>query len=235
MKKELPKIIIMVVIMALVGLVIYQSVSKNQDFVYEEHLDDVVFALDGKEYQYRDLAFYIAWQEEQVELVAMVYNPDSTKDYWNVHLPSGFVQTIAKKSVLDMAIHDALMYKLATEQGFRELDEKELYDLQGSIDDFWMDLLDGQEEVLLACTTKEAVDELIYKKAIAEKYQDYLAKSNNHAYVYYDIEGDGYKDILKKHKLKVKKKLWEQLILGDITLEHDHVSYINGLEGKKDK
>ncbi len=235
MKKELPRILIIILVAGIVGWMIYLSATRSHDFVYFEHLDDTAFVLDGNDYTYRDLAFYIAWEEEQVELMARVYNPKSTKDYWNMHLSTGFVQTIAKKAVLDMAVHDALMYKLAVEQGYRELSDEELEDLQGSIADFWMDLLDGQQEILLSCVTKEAVEELIYKKAIAEKYQDYLAVSQNHAYVYYDIEGDGYRAILKKHKLKVKKSTWDKLVLGDITLAHDHVSYINGYEGKKEK
>lgn len=231
MKKYLYIVIKIIAIAVLAGSVcfsLYQRAQKNKAFDYGAVLDEVAFSVDGNVKTFRDMAFYIANQERIVEEEALIYNRKSSKDYWNMHTNGQFIAVAAKDAVYDMAVHDTIMYDLAVSEGIRLSKEQEK-EVENSIMDFWMDLLDDQEEKLLSYTTKEAVDEAIYKKAVAEVYQDYLAVVNNHAYVYYDVDADGYEDIKKEHKIE-KSKIWKDVVMGEITIHHDKVNYATGFE-----
>jgi len=207
---------------------LYSRAQKNKRFDYSKVLDHEAFSLDGESVKFKDLAFFIAYEERIVEEEAKIYNKESTKDYWNTHTNGQFISVAARDAVMDMAIHDYLMYNLAQSEGVR-LKQDQIKEVENSTLDFWMDLLDGQKESLLSYTTEEAIDEILMKKALAEIYQDYLAVVNNHAYVYYDVGGKGYEDILSQHDVKISKE-WKDVVMGEITIHHDKVNYATGYD-----
>ena len=112
-KQKLIKSIVLLVCVAVVGYVLL-NVNFNRDKLdYNEHLSDVAVTIDGEEVTYQDLAFYILFEERKVEEQARIYNPDYTKDYWNLHTNDTFIQLEAKEVVLGMAVHDHLFYQMA--------------------------------------------------------------------------------------------------------------------------
>lgn len=231
MKKWGSRIIRITVTAILIGSFVwglFARSQRNKRFDYREVLDQEAFSIDGESTTFRDLAFFIAYEECLVEEEAKIYNKDSTKDYWNTHTNGQFISVAARDAVRDMAVHDSLMYNLATKEGVRLTEEQKL-EVSNSILDFWMDLLDGQEDELLSFTTKEAVDEVMMKKALAEVYQDYLAVTGNHAYMYYDVGGKGYEDILAEHEIEISK-IWKDVVLGEITIHHANVNYATGFD-----
>ena len=231
MKKAISIVIKIIVVAVLVGSFcwgLYARSQRNKRFEYKDVLTEEAFCLDGESVSFKDLLFYVAYEERVVEEEAIIYNKKSTKDYWNTHTNGEFISVAARKAVLDMAVHDYLMYNLAVQEGFA-LGDSQKKELENSTLDFWMDLLEGQEEKILEYTTKEAVDQTLYKKAVAEIYQDYLAVTNNHAYVYYDVGGEGYSELLKEHDLTTSK-IWKDVVLGEITIHHDKVNYATGFD-----
>ena len=123
----------------------FWSWNNSRDVEYKDCLDKVIFTANGQEVQMKELAFYILYEEREVESQAMVYNPQNTKDYWNLHIDGVFMQVQAKDTILQMAIHDKLFYQKAVEEDMT-LDAGEEQLLRNVISDFWMDLLDEQME-----------------------------------------------------------------------------------------
>ena len=91
-----------------------------------------------------DLGFYILYQEREVEKQAQIYNPENTKDYWNLHVDGVFIQAQAKENIINMAIHDELYYQKAVENDIT-LNGEEEQQYRNTVMDFWMDLLDEQK------------------------------------------------------------------------------------------
>ena len=219
-----------------VGVVVYAllTMGSGRDPInYFDHLEDTAVSLDSEEISFEDLAFYILYEEGKVEEQAKIYNKDYTKDYWNIHTNDTFIQSEAKNVVISMAIHDHLFYRLAVEQGMDKLDGVEQIELEGSITDFWEDLLDEQWEHL-PCDT-DTINEQIRIAAVAEKYGNYLAKEYGPSTAAYKYDGYYYSQILDEHKVKINKKLWDKFVLGDVTITHSKINYINGLTDEDKK
>lgn len=210
----------------------YAGGTRNQ-IMYDEHLDDVVATIDGEEIKFRDLAVYILYEERVVEEQARIYNPSSPKDYWNMHTDDKFIATEAKDAIIGMAIHDKLYYQLACELEMDNLSEEEKELLEYTKIDFFEDLLDEQWQKM-PCPMEE-ISEQMKLVAIAEKYQDYLAKANDDTVAAYRYDGYCYNQLKETHDIKINEKLWTNFIVGDITLSHGSVNYINGLTDEDKK
>lgn len=204
--------------------------EMREKLVYTEHLKDVAVSVDDKGITFEDLAFYILYEECTIEQQAMIYNGNSTKDYWNLHINGTFVQDAAKEAVLDMAVHDEVLSRMAETEGMKLTDE-ELQALENRTADFWEDLLDGQEDRMPV--DKEIINLQIEKVALAEKYQNYLAEEKGPSKAAYNFDGYYYEQILNEHKIKINNKLCDRLVMGDITLYHDKVNYVNGVNGEE--
>lgn len=226
----LKKIVKPIVLFLCVGVVAYAVLTMGDGrgpLIYCEHLDDVAVTVDEKDVTFKDLAFYILYEERKVEEQARIYNPDYTKDYWNLHTNDTFIQEEAKDVVMGMAVHDYLFYQMAVADGMDTLTEGEEDELAYAITDFWEDMLDVQWEKL-PCDV-ETINNQIRIAAIAEKYQDYLAREQGPSQAAYKYDGYYYSLIRDEHSVKINKKLWQKFVMGDITLEHTKLNYINGL------
>ena len=219
-----------------IGVVLYALLTMSMGrgpLDYNAHLDDTAVTVDSEKVSFEDLAFYILFEERKVEEQARIYNHDYPKDYWNIHTNDTFIQLEAKEVVMGMAIHDHLFYQLAINEGMDILSTEEEDSLEGSITDFWEDMLDIQWEKL-PCD-QETINEQIRIAAVAEKYQDYLAKEYGPSQAAYKYDGYYYSQILEEHDVQVNSKLWDKLVLGDITLQHSKINYINGLTDEDKK
>lgn len=224
------KLIKIILVILCVGVIIYALITMGDGrgpLNYNEHLDDAAVTIDGEDVTFRDLAFYILFEERKVEEQAKVYNKDYTKDFWNLYTNETFIQSASKDAVIDMAIHDHLFYQLAVAEGMNTLSAEEETDLAYAINDFWEDLLDVQWEKL-PCD-EETINEQIRIAAIAEKYQNHLAEEKGPSQAAYNYDGYYYGQIRDEHSVKINKKLWDKFVLGDITLKHSKINYINGL------
>ena len=224
------KLVKPIVIILCVGVIVYAFITMSEGrgpLKYDEHLDDPAVTIDGVDVTFRDLAFYILFEERKVEEQAKVYNSDYTKDFWNLYTNETFIQSASKDAVIDMAIHDHLFYQLAVAEGMDTLNAEEETDLSFAINDFWEDLLDIQWEKL-PCD-EETINEQIRLAAIAEKYQNHLAKEKGPSQAAYKYDGYYYGQIRDEHSVIINEKLWDKFVLGDITLKHSKINYINGL------
>ena len=68
--------------------------------------------------------------------------------------------------------------------------------------------------------------------ALAEKYQAQLAKQEGHSYTSYAGNGGYSNKWLETQDVTINDKIWDRISVGNITLTHDKVNYINGYEKK---
>lgn len=225
------------VLIALLALVlsygVYTSCRDHTRVDYLASLDETAATVDGEELTLADIGFYILYEEQLIEKEAEIYSADSTKDFWNIHVNGIFIQSQAKKSAIEMAVHDRIFYRAASEAGM-VLTEEEKQLLEDARTDFWSDLYDEQKEKLPG--TYESINATMKEILLAQKYQSQLAKEMGTTVAGLNYDGYDYGKLLKEeHSVKINKKVWNRVVLGDITLTHDTVNYINGYEGEKEK
>ncbi len=233
--QKLIKPIILCLCLVVIGYALYARGYTRKKLVYADHLSDTAVTVDGQAITFKDLAFYILYEEGAVEEQARIYNTDSTKDFWNLHTNGSFISAEAKDCVMDMAIHDYIFYQLAVSEGMDQLTSDEKQQLEYAKSDFWEDLLDIQWEKL-PCD-EATINDQIALAAVAEKYGNYLAEKDGPSQAAYKYDGYYYEQIKNQHHIVINDKLWDRFVMGDNTLKHSNVNYINGLrdEEKKEK
>lgn len=219
MKKKYIVTLVLLVLVIGLGIMSYVRGNNREDLVYRDNLDKVVLTVDGADLTLKDLAFYIAYEEKEVEELAKVYDESDTKKYWNLHIDGVFVKLSAKSAIIQMAVHDEIFYQLALEMELC-LNEEEKAKLDISTEDFWNDLSDYDRTMKLG-VDKEDISLQMEKIALAEKYQMILAGMNGYEYEDYAFSKEAYQKVLKEHKYKVKESVWNRIPIGDVTLEHD--------------
>lgn len=204
------------------GFSISQS-RKEADF--RKCAKETVFTLNGEEVPLEEIAFYVAYEERVVEEQAMIYYPENTRDYWNLHVDGTFVQLKAKEAALGMAVHDRLFYQKACHEGLA-LDSEEQRACENAVTDFWMDLLDGQQENLPV--SDEYIVEAIRRAALAQKYQQELAEKEGVSFASYNWDGSRYEALEEEQDLEIRTSLWDRINVGNVTLRHGSADAVNG-------
>lgn len=189
---------------------------RQKTIIFSEHLEDTVLTLDGQSYPLRELAFYVAYEEQLVQQQALLYDADNTNSYWNTHVNGHFVRVRARQLAMDMAIHDFIFYELALELGMELSEEESAYALSRS-EDFWMDLgAYGQQQLGI---TAEELDEDLLRMALAQKCQELYAAMEDVSMEDCDVSGAAYEKLLAEHSYKIKKSVWGGISMGHVTLE----------------
>lgn len=190
--------------------------QKLAKVIYAEHLDDVAVTVDDIEYRFRDIAFYLAYEERMVQEQAEVYDLKDTNEYWNLRTDHSYIRQDAKNLAMDMAVHDAIFYQMALEEKIELTEEEEAY-MSNQKMDFWNDLEEeGQQKLGVS---EEEIEEVFYHMALAQKQQQLTADSKGVDYREYEVDGSAYEVLLEEHTYQINKKLWERLNFGKITLD----------------
>lgn len=217
-KKRFGLTIVLGILTIITGVYAYNVGQRRQDINYPEALDEVVAYVDDQAITLKDFAFYVAYEEMNVEEQAYVYEPGNTSKYWNLHIDGEFVRIAARNSAVDMAIHDRIFYDMALEDGV-ELDDEEMQFLINSQQDFLSDISDygGLEKLGV---DEEVICSSMEKAALAQKYQEVYAELNGKEISDYDFSAEGYKALLADTDYKINKEVLERLDFGNISLEH---------------
>ena len=187
---------------------------KTIDF--KEHLDETVLELDGEKYPLRELAFYVAYEEQLIQQQALAYDATNPNAYWNTHINGHFMRVYARNEAMNMLIHDLIFYEMALELDM-ELDQDEIDYATGRSEDFWMDL--GETGQVRLGVTKEELTEDLLRMALAQKYQQLYAAMQNVPEEDYDAGGAAYETLLEAHTYKIRDRLWEGVSMGHVTLD----------------
>lgn len=217
MKKKLCITIILLAIMAALGFLSFHEYESRRELTFTETLDETAVTVDGCDLTMRDMAFYIAYKEGEMEEMAHVYEPEDTDEYWNLYTNHTFVREEGKKAAMDMAVHDEIFYRLAVEEGM-ELSAEEEAHLANDLYDFWSDLEEEQRARL--GVGEEVLAESMRKIALAEKYQGFLAEIEQKDYEAYSFSGAEYEEMLQEHTYEIKDSVWDRVRFGGVTVDH---------------
>lgn len=193
--------------------------ERRSKLVYRDALDEVAVTVNGTELTLRDVAFYVAYEEAEVEEQAYEYNPEDTSEYWNVHVDGIYIRVAARNAAIQMAIHDELFYQMATEEEIFLTDEEESA-CQLMFEDFWSDLLDDDKADRLG-VSEEDIRACMYRIALAEKYQSIYAQLQDADYEQYNYGEALYEMLLKEQRYSINKNVWGRVDFGNVTLTHE--------------
>lgn len=207
--------ILLVWLIVLLGYSLYNG-KNAQDLVYKEHLDETVAIVNKEKLTFRSMAFYVAYEEQQVEKQAVVYEPSDPAKYWNLHIDGEFIRVTARDTAMSMAIHDTLFYQYAMEEGLT-LTKEDMASLESAENDFWSDLTEWGAEKKLG-VTREDIHESMLRMTYAQKYQAILAAMSGVEYEDFDFNSEEYEDWLENQDYKIEKKRWKKVDFGTVTI-----------------
>ena len=209
--------IILVLLVIVTGIEARRSYENRQALVYSENLSEIAVMVDEKELTLFDMAFYVAYQEKEVQKDAVIYNKEKPYRYWNAHTNGQFVRRVAEQAVVDMAVHDEIFYQMAVLEGL-ELDTAEEAYLANEILDFCSDVT--EEQLARLGVTAEDMKAAMRKIALANKYQSILSQIEGLDYTEYDYTGEEYQVLLEKYEVIVNEKVWSRISVGNITVNY---------------
>lgn len=211
--------IILLIVTIIMGGIAVKNRTSREDIVYSEALSWVVAMVEGEAISLRDFAVYVAHQEAQVQEQAIIYDPDNTRKYWNVHTDGTYISHAARNEAMSMAIHDELFYQLAEEFEI-SFSEEELQILENDVEDFWNDLVDEEKEKRLGIT-REDVYNTMYKIAVSQKSQMIYAKMYGVDYEDFDFYKEEFLAFLEEYEYEVDDSVLSRIDFGDVTLVHE--------------
>lgn len=199
-----------------VGAAALHRAKETQKIIYVEHLDERAVTIDGKERRFRDLAFYLAYQEMTIEEQARAYDLKQAGKYWNMHANGIFIRVEARDMAVKMAVHDEIFYRMALERQI-ELSQEETDYMENRKADFWSDLEeDGQARLGVSL---EEISEVFERMALAQKMQQVFADEKGVDCREYNVNGELYEELLQEHTYEINEKLWKRLNFGKIILD----------------
>jgi hypothetical protein len=207
-------------LLLLAGMVFYSfwKRSLRSKLVYPQSLDLVAVRVNGNELTLRDVAFYVAYEEDEVEQQAYAYDPDDTSKYWNMYANYTYIRKAARNAAIQMAIHDELFYRMALAEEI-ELSDEDESTLAEKSEETWTDLVDYGKDVRLG-VTREDIEETLRKIAYADKMQYIYANMQGLDEEDYDFTSDSYLDFLGKQDYKISEDVWGRVDFGNVTLTH---------------
>lgn len=217
MRQKLTLTAVLVVLVLISGFAAFKEQERRQKLSFPDSLDMTAAVVDDETLTLRDMAFYIAYEETQMEETARIYNAENTGEFWRLFTNHTFFRSAGKQAALDMAVHDAIFYQLAMEEGL-ELTEEEQRHLANDQYDFWSDLGEGQRKRL--GVSEEDVKEAMRRMALAEKYQYLLAAIEQKEFDDYSIDGTAYQRLMEEHEVELDETTWERVPFGSITVDH---------------
>ena len=211
--------IVLGILVIITGYMAIQRGRTRQAIDYPTSLDEVAVTVDGDSITLRDMAFYIAYEELEVEKQAATYNPEDTNKYWNLHVDGEFIKLASKESAIQMAIHDQIFYDMAQEADITLTDSDYEY-IKNSETDFLYDL-DDYDGLQKMGVTEEDICNAMEKAALAQKYQELYAKMQGEETDSYDFSGDAYKKLLENnYKYEINDEIWDRVAFGSVVLDH---------------
>ena len=190
-------------------------------FDFTSALDKVAYTYQDKEVLLSELAYYIMVEEETVNDIALEYNAEEPRSYWNLHINHTFVSKAAAKTAREYSIRDQLYYSEAKKMNIL-LSEEEAAQVATKARIIVEDMTDKQRSVLQL--KEKQVEMALTQNLMADKYVLKLAEKEKVEInekilsAYYGINSNHFKTLMKAYQLKINEKLWEHISLGAISI-----------------
>ena len=211
--------ICLALILLIMILISQGNYERKKSLVYNESLEMTAAEVNGVTLTLADVAFYVYYEENEVDKQAVVYNADNPNEYWGSYTDGQFIKLAARNAAIQMAIHDEIFYQMAMKEEII-LSEEELSSLANNQTDVWSDMTEDGKEKRLG-VSKEQVDKTLEKMAYAQKYQTIYALSLNASYEDYNFAREQYGALLEEQDYKINKDVWERIPFGKVTLDYE--------------
>lgn len=198
-----------------VAIIMIFLTFHDESFHYLDHVHETLVTVDGKDLTLHDLGFYILYEETIGNRMAETYDAEKPTDFWGKHTNGVFISGHARRSALDMMIHDEIFYEMAMASHI-ELTEDDLLILEERFQDFLATIT--IEQLKAVGMTEDDLYQTLAKMAVAEKYMIQYADENSVYYEEYNITGDTYQSLLAEHTVKENTYLINQLNVGRISI-----------------
>ena len=208
--------ILFALILSIIGVIRFRNT-----FDFTASLKDIAYTFEDKKVLLNELTYYIMIEEETVNDVALEYDSENPKAYWNLHISQTFVSEEAAKTVREYSIRDQL-YSLEAKKAEIKLTEEEMADIQVKAKAIKDDMTEKQNKVLQL--KEKQIKKALVQKLLADKYVLFLAeknkveKSEKILSAFYGINSKKFRELKKTYKVEINKELWQYISLGDISI-----------------
>ncbi len=216
--KKVKAVFVIIVIAAVVALGFLIAVihdKQNEELVYNQSLDLVAVTVEGEDLTLRDLAFYIAYEEKEVQQQALIYDSENPTRYWNIHTNDEFIRVTARDAAVDMMIHDYVYSLEAAEHGYSLSDDEENL-CESTAADFWSDLSSDQQAAL--GITEETVYDTCMDIGLSDKYIADLSKESGRDLALYETGGKLWDEKRDGMDIKYNDQVLDRIEIGTITV-----------------
>ncbi len=217
-KRNLLLPIVFAFIILLLVFYTIHDMQQKEKLIYAESLEETVAEINGVSLSLKDLAFYVAYEEQEINKQAEVYDAQNPKRYWQLRINGHFVKVMALDTAMQMALHDELFYQMAMEDEI-ELTEEEREYLENDVSDFWYDLTERGGDERLGIE-REDIYHSMEKMAYAQKYQEIYANLQNEEYSSYEHSSETYVLLLEEQDYTIKESVWNRVDMGNITINY---------------
>ena len=194
--------------------------ARRKNLDYAASLEMTVVIVNGQEMTLRDLAYYVAYEEALVQKQAWVYDPEHPSKYWNVHIDGNFVRTSAKKTAVQMAIHDEIFAQMAEKDNIiLTAEERSDADRAGMF--FWEDLVEDEKAERLGIKECDMIS-MFERMALSQKYQSIYEQLQGKKSGAYNLEEDAYQKLLKQQSFEICESVWKRIHFGNVTLSNEN-------------
>lgn len=221
-------ILLTIVVIALTLLGLDGWWKRQNKFVYEEHLDDIVLTVNDRQVTLRELGYYVYDVETKIDKQARIYNSEDPLDYWNTYFNSGveggYISEMALDIVLESCVCDLIYEDMARTNKY-ELTTEEKKEV-GKKAEVLFARLSG-EQIQKTGLTQELIEEAMEREALVVKFaSEYFEEVDFTGYSGYREElvsyaGDYYKnEILPQYKVEYRQRIVQELSIGRITTDY---------------
>ncbi len=225
--KKNNRILLIFAACVLAVLLLIAYFSKEEEFVYSDHLTEVAVTVtgDGSEMVLTlgDLGYYVMTSEENVNTLAEIYNESNTGQFWNIYTNHTFIRTKAKEIALDTAVRDAVYVMEAQKAGMTLTEEEEAAAVART-----REIVDGLSFKQYSVTqyTEETLLPVMERIFLASKYANDVVEHwdvygegyTQAAKVAVEIEGEYYEDLAQGYTVKTTA-VWDRVVLGNLTVQ----------------
>ena len=206
----------------ILGVVIInrKSVSDN-GYVLSEHLDECAVSVvspygEETDLTMADLARYILRIEREGDIHARAYNEADPTAYWKLRISTdkeaGYISNIAKKTLLEYAVRDAV-YSMEAERAGFVLDEQRLEDIHYDAEREYFKLT--EKEKAATALSVDSIEENIKKETLVRDYMVYL---NDVAGGNADVGSGYYEALIKTYTVTEHTEVTGEFRPGYITI-----------------
>ena len=223
-KKEniITLVCIICLVVSAIGFMYVHFSHKNQEFVYTEHLDEVVLTVE-EDQQYsvdvdmQEMAYYIINVEGDMQEMALQYDADNPQKYWRLRIEATYdMMDYAKDLAYDSCVRDNIYYIEAMKNGMELTKEEE--ELAFNDASLIMKALSGKQ-MAFSDYTVDKLYKLEKKLYLASKYVNNLVMEGC-TKEELELEGAYYEALRKEYEMTVNEELWNEVVLGSLTVEN---------------